>query len=117
MPLHLMFLTNPPYPPPVHHHDVLFLLHINNKNNNTIIQDYDALQNAKDNNGDCITYQKQRFQNNETYKSCAHIMPEAWNGQNDNILMYETQNLIEPSIGSGTFLRFTFYDTIYVTAD
>ena len=44
-------------------------------------------------------------------------MPEAWNGQNDNILMYETQNLIEPSIGSGTFLRFTFYDTIYVTTD
>ncbi|MGK3756549.1 MAG: hypothetical protein ACI8RD_008863 [Bacillariaceae sp.] len=29
-------------------------------------------------------------------------MPEAWNGQNDNIEIYESDGLIEPSTGSGT---------------
>ena len=63
-------------------------------------QDYDALRTALV-HGDCESFQADRRKNEQEYKSCAHVMPENWNGQKENIEDAEKEGLIESSTGSG----------------
>eukprot|EP00536_Pseudo-nitzschia_multiseries_P014279 jgi/Psemu1/69037/estExt_Genemark1.C_6820002 len=62
-------------------------------------EDYEALRSAVE-YGDCKSFQADRKYKGLDYRSCAHVMTEAWNGQKDQIETAEREGLIEPSTGS-----------------
>mmetsp|Transcript_69426 Transcript_69426/g.103336 ORF Transcript_69426/g.103336 Transcript_69426/m.103336 type:complete len:917 (-) Transcript_69426:138-2888(-) len=73
-----------------------------------ISYDYDALRTARD-NPDCETYQADQRKNGREYRSCAHVMPEAWNGQKEKIAYAEQEGVIEPTTGSGGVAKYSWY--------
>ncbi|KAL3911704.1 MAG: hypothetical protein SGILL_007177, partial [Bacillariaceae sp.] len=60
--------------------------------------DYDALQRGKD-FIDC----------RKTNETCAHVMPEVWNGQNYNILQHEDDGLIENAVAGGGVAKYSWF--------
>ena len=70
--------------------------------------DYDALR-ASLEHGDCVSFQANNAKSGGEYKSCAHVMPEAWNGQKENMASAEEEGLIEPTTGSGGVAKYSWY--------
>mmetsp|Transcript_17527 Transcript_17527/g.31830 ORF Transcript_17527/g.31830 Transcript_17527/m.31830 type:complete len:437 (-) Transcript_17527:1877-3187(-) len=75
--------------------------------------DYEALRAALNHDGDCQQFQTERKKNNETYKSCAHVMPESWNGQRKEVATHEEDGLIEPTTGTGGVGKLSWYIPYY----
>lgn len=65
-----------------------------------ISQDYDAIRTSVKFGG-CTSLLRLDQEKKGWYRSCADVMPEAWNGQNSNIEEYVKEGTIEPSTGSG----------------
>ena len=71
----------------------------------SLAYDFDALRAASDYGGNCEDIVRQNNQHKEdpnyVYQSCANVMPEAWDGQEDNIKRLEEEHTIEPAEGAG----------------
>ena len=60
--------------------------------------DYDAMRRGKD-LVDCRL----------TDEPCAHVLPEVWNGQNDNMRRYEDEGLIENAVAGGGVAKYSWF--------
>jgi len=78
--------------------------------------DYDSIRTAKEHGG-CHAFTKDRQEKEGWYRSCADIMPEAWNGQNSNIEGYVKEGTLEPSTGSGGVAKFSWYVPKFTAAN
>jgi len=65
--------------------------------------DYDALRTAQQ-QSDCTMKQ-----NADEYQSCAHVIPEVWNGQVENYRKLEREGVIEPPTGGGAVGRLGWF--------
>jgi len=66
--------------------------------------DYDALHTAN-RVGDCRNINN----DNESFESCGHLIPEVWNGQFLNVKKLETERVIEPSEATGGVGKMNWY--------
>ena len=73
--------------------------------------DYDALRTAHQ-QSDCTsttTTTTTMNQNADEYQSCAHVIPEVWNGQVENYRKLEREGVIEPPTGGGAVGRLGWF--------